>query len=499
MAIPEDLRIPATGHVHPDVVATFAVEGHLARADLQRAAGGRQELARDPASDPLKVGRHVVHTADLHGAAEPSPAQKTFRPWHGRQLRGKGLPGRVKAGTVGARRVRVCIALHADLFEPWPIVRPMFEARVLRRLGREVCVYSWIKDPASPLAQEEIRDGLRIRRRKLAPPRGFFSRVLGFRRMSKDFAAEIASLRPDAILSHDLEMLWASVLAGRSLHVPVLYHAHEDWPAMVSERSRLEGFVFGFLEHRLLKSVDHVYAAGEERAERFRRMGKAVTVIYGAKSLSEIPRITDHDRASIRAAAGFRPEDVVLGIAGSLGRDEAVPAVLEAMASLAPHVKLYVVGGGDAKVADAMALAAARGLSGRVLFTGRLPTPEYLRQTAALDLGLALYFPTTKNQTTVVPLKLFDYMGLGIPILGSDFPELRRILLETCACGAVTDPADAAAIRGAIQDLIADPNRLREMGRRAREGFATLYCQERQEEALRRSHLIFAGRSGPAG
>jgi len=90
-------------------------------------------------------------------------------------------------------------------------------------------------------------------------------------------------------------------------------------------------------------------------------------------------------------------------------------------------------------------------------------------------------------------------MGLGIPILGSSFPEMRRILLETCACGTVTDPEDATAIRGAIQDLIADPDRLREMGLRARESFAALYCQERQEQALLRSHPIFAGRSGPAG
>jgi len=90
-------------------------------------------------------------------------------------------------------------------------------------------------------------------------------------------------------------------------------------------------------------------------------------------------------------------------------------------------------------------------------------------------------------------------MGLGIPILGSSFPEMRRILLETCACGTVTDPEDATAIRGAIQNLIADPDRLREMGLRAREGFAALYCQERQEQALLRSHPIFAGGSGPAG
>src|SRR6266550_3394168 len=210
---------------------------------------------------------------------------------------------------MGHRPVRVCIVLHTDLFEPWPIVRPMFEARVLRRLGREVTVFSWIKDVASPLSEEEVRDGLRIRRRKVAAPRGLFGRTVGFRRITKQFAEEIGSLRPDAIICHDLEMLWASVRAGRALRIPVLYHAHEDWPAMVSERSRLEGLIFALLERRLVRFVDHIYAAGEERARRYRRWGKAVTVIYGAKSLSEMPPVSEADRLAIRAAAGYAPTD----------------------------------------------------------------------------------------------------------------------------------------------------------------------------------------------
>ncbi|TLZ85782.1 MAG: glycosyltransferase family 4 protein [Methanobacteriota archaeon] len=261
---------------------------------------------------------------------------------------------------------------------------------------------------------------------------------------------------------------------------------------MVSERSRLEGLIFGLLERRLVRFVDHIYAAGEERARRYRRWGKAVTVIYGAKSLSEMPPVSDADRLAIRAAAGFAATDAVVGIAGSLGRDEAVPAVLDALALLPGNVKLYIIGGGEGKVAETKALVEARGISSRVSFTGRLPTPEYLRQTAAIDLGLALYFPTTTNQTTVVPLKLFDYMGLGIPILGSDFEELRQIITKTCACGATTDPKDPEAIRRAVEALLRDPEGRRAMGMRARECFRTRFCQERQEEALRQSHPLFS-------
>ncbi len=153
-------------------------------------------------------------------------------------------------------------------------------------------------------------------------------------------------------------------------------------------------------------------------------------------------------------------------------------------------MKLYIVGGGEGKVAETKALVEARGMSSRVSFTGRLPTPEYLRQTAAIDVGLALYFPTTKNQTTVVPLKLFDYMGLGIPAIVSDFPEMRRIV-ETCECGLAVNPSDAKGIRAAVQRLDADPEERRRMGQRARDCFVHTYSWERQEESVRKSHPIF--------
>lgn len=389
--------------------------------------------------------------------------------------------------------MRVCIVLHSDLFEPWPIVRPMNEIRLLRRRGRDVSVFSWIKDPASPLPENETRDGLQIRRHKAAPPSGPLARAVGFRRLSHLFAREIIALRPDAILCHDLEMLWASARAATSLHVPLLYHAHEDWPAMVSERSRVEGWAFAYLERRLLRRVDHVYAAGEARADRFRKLGKPVTVIYGSKSLAQFPAVSEADRASIRARFGFADAEIVVGIAGSLGRDEALPTVLDALADLPPNVKLFVVGGGEDKVRAARTLVAQRGMEARVAFTGRLPTDEYLQHSAALDMGLALYYPTTENQVTVVPLKLFDYMGLGIPSIVSDFPELRSIVAETCACGLAVRPDDPAAVRRALDRLATNPEERRSMGARARECFARRYSWERQEEAMLRSHPVFYG------
>ncbi len=387
--------------------------------------------------------------------------------------------------------MRVCIVLHTDLFHPWPVLRPMREVEVLRSAGREVHVVSWIKDLSADWPTHEVRDGLEITRIKLAPPRGLWKRRAGYRAVMERFAGEIVSLKPDAILCHDLEMLWACVMAKRKLGVPLLYHAHENWPAMVSERSFLEGLAFGFLERRLIRDVDHVYTVGEVLASRYRGWGKPVTVQYGSKALADMPRMTDDSIAARRAERGFAPRDFVVGIAGSLGRDEALPVILEALAALPASIKLYVVGGLPDRIASARRLVSELGLATRVSFTGPLPTPAYLQETALLDVGLAIFYPTSANQRYVVPLKLFDYMGLGVPAIVSDFPEMHRIAIEECHFGVPVRPKDPHALRETISGLSDDGARRESMRRAALAGFEHTFAWERQREILEASHPIF--------
>lgn len=392
--------------------------------------------------------------------------------------------------------MRVCIVLHTDLFHPWPVLRPMREVEVLRSAGREVHVVSWIKDPSADWPTHEVRDGLEVTRIKLAPPRGRWRRGAGYRAVMERFASVVVSLKPDAIVCHDLEMLWAAVMAKRKLGVPLLYHAHENWPAMVSERSFVEGLAFGFLERRLIRDVDHVYTVGEVLASRYRAWGKPVTVQYGSKALAEMPKMTGESIATKRAERGFAPGDFVVGIAGSLGRDEALPVILEAFAALPASTKLYVVGGLSDRIASARKTVSGMGVATRVSFTGPLPTPAYLEEAALLDVGLAIFYPTSANQRYVVPLKMFDYMGLGVPAIVSDFPELRRIAVETCRFGVPVPPRNPHAIRDAIASLARDPARRELMRKAALECFEHKFAWERQREILEASHPIFRA-NGP--
>jgi len=389
--------------------------------------------------------------------------------------------------------MRVCLVLHTDLYEPWPVLRAKREVDVLRRLGREVVVVSWIKDETKQWPVHEVRDGVRIRRVKFAPPKSAVARALGYRRISRMFAEEVIATKPDAILCHDLEMLWSAAMAGRALQVPVLYHAHEDWPAMVSQRSPLEAIAFANLERRLVKEVDHVYTVGEDLAEKYRQWGKPVTVQYGSKSLAEMPRLPPEEREEIRRRFGLRATDIVVGIAGALGTGWALEPMLAAVKPMDPSVRLFVVGGFPDKIEAARELVEREAMGDRVAFTGPLPTPDYLRHTGVLDIGLAVFHAASANLVNVMPQKLFDYMGLGVPTVISDFPAMRRVAIDDCHFAIAVDPDSPESIRKGIAALANDPEQRRAMAESAIRRFRDTYCWERQEEALRASHPIFAG------
>lgn len=75
-----------------------------------------------------------------------------------------------------------------------------------------------------------------------------------------------------------------------------------------------------------------------------------------------------------------------------------------------------------------------------------LPTPSYLES---------------------LPVKMFEYMSAGLPVIASDFLLWKKII-EEAECGLCVDPEDPAAIAGAIDKLARDPELAQHMGENGR-------------------------------
>lgn len=77
-------------------------------------------------------------------------------------------------------------------------------------------------------------------------------------------------------------------------------------------------------------------------------------------------------------------------------------------------------------------------------------------------IGLVTLHPTA-NYVESLPIKMFEYMAAGIPVIASDFPLWRGIITEA-ECGVCVDPMNPQDIALAIDALLEDPTKAQKMG-----------------------------------
>jgi glycosyltransferase involved in cell wall biosynthesis len=94
--------------------------------------------------------------------------------------------------------------------------------------------------------------------------------------------------------------------------------------------------------------------------------------------------------------------------------------------------------------------------------------------------------PDTLNHRFNTPTKLYDAIGVGVPVVASRLPGITPIVEET-GCGQLCDPADPADIARAIRDIIDAPADERLALRvRCLEAARTRYSWQRQARELLR-------------
>ena len=91
-------------------------------------------------------------------------------------------------------------------------------------------------------------------------------------------------------------------------------------------------------------------------------------------------------------------------------------------------------------------------------------------------------FPTP-NYVDALPIKLFEYMAAGMPVIASDFPVWREIV-DDAGCGLLVDPRDPAAIAAAVNELMADEPRMRALGESGKQAVLNKYSWAAEADKL---------------
>ncbi len=117
-----------------------------------------------------------------------------------------------------------------------------------------------------------------------------------------------------------------------------------------------------------------------------------------------------------------------------------------------------------------------------IRFIGQINRHDVNELYGKARAGIVIYQPA-QNHIDSQPIKLFEFMAAGLPMVASNFPLWRNIV-ESAECGLCVDPTDAESVRKACEELICNPERAQTMGRNGRKAVLDQYSWNSEERKL---------------
>lgn len=286
-------------------------------------------------------------------------------------------------------------------------------------------------------------------------------------------SAAVAAAPPAAIHhGHDLTALPAAVRGARRDGGRVVYDSHEIFveSGRNAERPRWARALLRRLERGWGDGAAALVAVNPEQGAAIARRVRADRVV----TLHNCPPAW-HGRGDerLRAAIGAPGDVPIVLYHGAFSPLRGLEELAEAM--LVPalaHAHLVYLGFGGHRAA-VEAIAHDQRFGGRVHVLDAVPPDQLLALIAGADVDAMPLQRSTLNHWLASPNKLFESIAAGVPVVVSDFPVMRRIVLgdPSGPLGATCDPADPASIAAAIASILTAPPaervRLRERCRRA--------------------------------
>jgi predicted ATP-grasp superfamily ATP-dependent carboligase/glycosyltransferase involved in cell wall biosynthesis len=367
--------------------------------------------------------------------------------------------------------------------------RPFQEALSLRRAGWDVTILAPHAWGAGRRPDEEVLDGIRIRRFKLRPAEdnrlGYLGEYsIALWRIWREIRT-LSNQHPFDVIQacNPPDFLLLAALGQRRRGTRLIFDHHDLGPEMYASRSegsnRIVHSALRALERLAFKLADVALATNgsvkQVAVERDRAAPEGVFVVRNGPILERfVPVPPDPSLA--------RGRRHLLAYVGLMGPQDGLEHALYALAELARRRDDWhaVFLGSGEMLPSLVELTAQLGLSDHVEFAGYAEDEQVRRTICSADVCLA---PDPRNPYTdrSTLIKIAEYMALGRPTVGYDLTESRVTAGGAALFATDNDPVQFA---DRIAELLDDPELRRALGEEGRARVEREFSWAHSEKAL---------------
>lgn len=330
------------------------------------------------------------------------------------------------------------------------------EALTLAENGYQVIHLCYGEDCEDYTTEDNIRI---IQLKRLKKGSSFRSQLAVFKQLKlNDLFQEAKEIRADIYHLHDIELCKIALKLKKLPWSPkVIYDAHEPYRENLKdywkERSKLRIILSDIpsliAERNLLSKVDYLIATEENVASCFKKRNNQASIIY---NYSYFPILAGEE-------SNKKEYDIIYSgiITESKGLSLMIDAIRYAKTKGYGLKCLFV--GGFGKQEDKIRiddLIEREKLHDNLLFTGQLPLEELAYYYKRSKLAFCL-FPLNNTNQLILPIKLFEYAAFGLPIIGSNFGHIKKII-ELNNIGVCVNPHNTQSVYSAIVKLLQSPD-----------------------------------------
>lgn len=361
---------------------------------------------------------------------------------------------------MGTDKVKIC---HFTSAHKWNDVRIFVkECSSLARNGFDVTLIA-------PNCESQTVNGVKIIGVESIGKGRFFR----MRKTTRKVYNQALEINADIYHFHDPEMLRFALRLKR-LGKKVIYDVHEDVPRQILGKywinkylRKLVSAFFERYENRIARKLSFIIAATPFIRERFFKLN------HNCIDICNYPIIGEN---VVQSDWGIKKNEICY-----IGSITEMRGIIEIISAL-EHVDARLNLAGEfspIELKDKLMNSKGWNQVNNYGYVGREKIYEIL---SCSKIGIVTLHPAI-NYLDSLPIKMFEYMSSGIPVIASDFPLWKEII-EKNNCGICVDPLKPVEIANAVRKILGDDDQAKQMGSNGKKAILNIYNWEIEESKM---------------